>query len=169
MKNIYLVGFMGTGKTTVGKILADRLKKEFLEMDEVIENENGKKITEIFKVYGEPHFRKLEKELLHKISGKNNLIVSCGGGLVCDKENLAILKNTGIVFNLTASKEMIYERTKKCKDRPLLNVEDPIKKIEDLLAMRMPCYSQAHHTINTDTIEPEVVAEKIIDILDGEK
>ena len=138
-------------------------------MDETIEKENSKKITEIFKMHGEPYFRGLEKKLLRKISKKKNLIVSCGGGLVCDKENLVILKKTGILFNLTASKEKIYERIKKCKNRPLLNVGDPIKKIEDLLAMRMPCYNQAHHTIDTDTMEPVAVAEKIIDILDGEK
>ena len=167
MKNIYLVGFMGTGKTTVGKILAKTLKKEFLEMDEAIETENGKKITEIFQIYGEPHFRELEKKLLLKISQKENLIVSCGGGLVCDKDNLEILKKTGIIFNLTASKESIYERTKKFKNRPLLNVEDPLKKIEELLSLRMPFYNKAHHTINTDGTEPKVIAKRIINILNG--
>ncbi len=169
MKNIYLVGFMGTGKTTVGKILAKRLNKEFLEMDEVIEQKSGKKITEIFKLHGEAHFRKLEKELLRNIANKENLVVSCGGGIVCDKENLAILKKTGIIFSLTASKERIYERTEKCKDRPLLNVSDPLKKIEELLALRTPCYKQAHYLIDTDKTGPEAVAEKIIGILNGKK
>lgn len=169
MKNIYLVGFMGAGKTTVGNILAKTLKKEFLEMDEVIEKENGIKITEIFKVHGEPYFRELEKKLLLKISVKRNLIVSCGGGLVCDKENLKILKKTGIVFNLTASRESIYGRIKKHKNRPLLDVKDPLKKIGELITLRMPYYIQAHHTIDTDKTGPEVVVEKIISILNGQK
>jgi shikimate kinase len=95
--------------------------------------------------------------------------VSCGGGLVCDKENLTILKNTGIIFNLTASKESIYARTKKHKNRPLLDVDDPIKKIEELMNLRMCYYNKAHYTINTDGIEPETVAEKIISILNGQK
>jgi len=167
VKNIYLVGFMGTGKTTVGKLLSKTLKKEFLEMDEAIEKENGKKITEIFKIHGEPHFRELEKKLLLVISKYDNLVVSCGGGLICDKGNLEILKKTGIVFNLTASKESIYERTKKFKGRPLLNVKDPLKKIEELLNMRKPYYSQAHYTIDTDKIEPKAIVKKITDILNG--
>ncbi|MFA5271517.1 MAG: shikimate kinase [Candidatus Omnitrophota bacterium] len=169
MKNVYLVGFMGTGKTTVGKILAKTLKKEFLEMDETIEKENSKKITEIFKMHGEPYFRGLEKKLLRKISKKKNLIVSCGGGLICDTGNLETLKKSGTIFNLTASKESIYERTKKYKNRPLLNVVNPMKRIEKLMNLRMCYYSKAHYTIDTNGAEPEAVAEKIISILDGKK
>mgnify|MGYP001080117682 CR=1 FL=1 len=165
MKNIYLVGFMGTGKTTVGKILAKKLNKKFIETDEVIEKKEKKKIVDIFREYGEPYFRRLEKELIKKISKKKDLIVSCGGGLICNEENLKILKETGIVFNLSASVKTIYNRTKNSSSRPLLNVENPKERIRSLLNKRMPFYKQAHYSIKTDKLSKEEVADRIIKIL----
>jgi shikimate kinase len=167
MKNIYLVGFMGTGKTTVGKILSQKLNKEFIEMDEVIEEREGKKITEIFAQEGEPYFRNLEKKLLKELSKKSDLVISCGGGLICNEENLKILKETGIVFNLEASPLTIYERTKKYTHRPLLNVEDPLKKIKDLLEKRKPYYKKAHFSIDTEKFSAEEVSEEIIKIINS--
>ncbi|MDD4954707.1 MAG: shikimate kinase [Candidatus Omnitrophica bacterium] len=167
MKNIYLVGFMGTGKTTAGKILADRLKRKFIEMDEVIEKEEKKSIPEIFAKKGEQHFRTLENNLLKKISKETDLVVSCGGGLICNQENLKILKESGVVFNLTAKPKEIYERTKKYTNRPLLNVNNPEEKIEELVKKRNPYYSKAHHTIDTSAISALEVAEKIIGLLNG--
>ena len=167
MKNIYLVGFMGTGKTTVGKILAARLKRQFIEMDEVIERQEACPITEIFETKGEPYFRKLESNLLKKISTQKNLVVSCGGGLICNKKNLKILTETGIVFNLAASAKTIYERTKKYNHRPLLNVDNPVLKIDELIKIRNQYYNKAHHTIDTTDVNPDEVAEKIINELNG--
>jgi len=112
MKNVYLTGFMGTGKTTVGRILAKKLNREFIETDEVIELREGSKIVDIFAKKGEGHFRELEKSLLGELSLKEDLIVSCGGGLICGEENLILLKKSGIVFSLTASAQIIYQRTK---------------------------------------------------------
>ncbi|MCM8786703.1 MAG: shikimate kinase [Candidatus Omnitrophica bacterium] len=165
MKNIYLVGFMGTGKTTVGKFLAERIKKKFVEMDEEIEKKEGKKIVDIFKEKGEPYFRKLEKELLKELAKQSDLVVSCGGGLICDEENLEILKKSGLVINLLASPETIYERTRHSLDRPLLNVSKPLDRIKELLKKRRPFYRQAHYSIKTDTITADEVVEKIIKIL----
>jgi shikimate kinase len=165
MGNIYLVGFMGVGKTTVGKLLSKRLNRRFVEMDEEIENREGKKISEIFAQYGEPYFRKLEKGLLRELSRQNNLVVSCGGGVVCDEENLRILRETGLVFNLKAEPTTIYERTKKYTHRPLLNVEDPLRRIEELLKERSRFYSKAHYSINTDGVFPEEIVDKIVGIL----
>jgi shikimate kinase len=165
MKNIYLVGFMGTGKTTVGKILARQLNKEFVEMDEAIEARQGKKIVDIFAFSGEPYFRKLEKELLKELSTKSDLVVSCGGGLICDEENLKMLKENGTVFNLTAKAKSIYARTKQYRNRPLLNVGSPLKKIRELLKQREPYYAQAHYRIDTDSISVKEVARRIIDIV----
>lgn len=167
MKNIYLVGFMGVGKTAVGKILAKRLKLQFIEMDEVIEKEENKPITEIFATKGEPYFRKLESNLLKKISEESNNVVSCGGGLICNEENLKLLKKSGMVFNLAASAEAIYERTKKYSHRPLLNVDNPLAKIDELIRKRNEYYKKAHHTIDTTKISPDEVADKIIDLLNG--
>ena len=167
MKNIYLVGFMGTGKTVVGENLAKRLAKEFVEMDAVIAEREGKKIVDIFDKKGETYFRKLEKKLLKELCLKDNLVISCGGGLICDEENLKRLKETGIVFALTASPSVIYERTKKHHYRPILNVDNPQAKIRELLNKRTPYYKQAHYLIDTEGILPEKIAVKIITILNN--
>jgi shikimate kinase len=168
MKNIYLVGFMGTGKTVVGKILAKRLNKEFIEMDEVIQQREGKEIVDIFSQKGEDYFRKLEKNLLTELSKREDLVISCGGGLVCHEENLNVLKETGVVFSLMASASVIYERTKKYIHRPLLNVDNPLKEIEELLVKRARCYNQAHYTIKSEEQTPEEVANAIINLIEAE-
>jgi shikimate kinase len=165
MKNIYLVGFMGTGKTVVGKLLAERLDKEFIEMDEVVQERQGKEIVDIFAQEGEGVFRKLESELLRELSTACDLVISCGGGLICNEDNLELLKKSGTVFSLMASAATVYERTKKYTHRPLLNVDKPLDKIEKLLAARAPYYSQAHHSIDTDAISPDEAADKIIVLL----
>lgn len=165
MKNIYLVGFMGTGKTTVGKLLAEKLHKEFAELDELIEQKEQRKIADIFSRSGEKYFRQLESDLLKKISVQSNLVVSCGGGLICDNNNAQILRNTGIVFNLEASSTTIYKRTKDFAHRPLLNVKDPFMHIESLLQQRKPYYAQAHYTIDTEKKTPEEIVDAIITIL----
>ncbi|MBN3040219.1 MAG: shikimate kinase [Candidatus Omnitrophica bacterium] len=167
MRNIYLVGFMGTGKTTVGVILAKRLKLEFIEMDSLIEQRQGKSICQIFADLGEEAFRQMENQLLNEISKKSNLVVSCGGGLICDPANSRILKGSGVTFCLKASASLIYQRTKNQTQRPLLKVDNPMKKIEELLAERKPFYESADFIIDTDTMLPEQVAEKIIHILES--
>jgi shikimate kinase len=165
MKNIYLVGFMGTGKTTVGKILAAKLDREFVEMDAVIESRQGSAITDIFANKGEIYFRRLESELLKELSVRENLVISCGGGLICNRGNLKLLKDSGIVVALSASVSITYERTKKYTCRPILNVENPRERIEELLKERAPYYAQAHHMIDTDNASAEKIADKIISFL----
>ena len=163
MKNIYIVGFMGTGKTVVGKILAKRLDRDFVEMDEIIEQQESMEISDIFAQKGEAYSRKLEKGLLLKLSGKENLIISCGGGLICNEENKVLLKATGIVISLSASASTIYERTKKYTHRPLLNVNNPQGAINDLLNKRTHFYSQAHYVIDTEDISADEVADMVIE------
>lgn len=156
---------MGTGKTIVGRILAKKLKKSFVEMDGLIEEREERKIAEIFEIKGESYFRKSERELLLELSGKSDLVISCGGGLTCNDDNLRLMKKTGITFCLSASASTIYERTKNTAHRPLLNVDNPLKQIEELLARRLPYYRQADYLIDTEGINPEEVAEKIISLL----
>ncbi|MFH1317740.1 MAG: shikimate kinase [Candidatus Omnitrophota bacterium] len=156
---------MGTGKTSVGKLLSKKLDKEFIEMDDFIEKREGKKIVEIFTEAGESCFRKIEKEVLNEFSTKIDSIVSCGGGLICNDDNAKVLLENGIVFCLTASAETIYTRTKKVTHRPLLNVADPLKKIKELLNQRASYYNKAHYIVDTDNIPKEEIADKIIRIL----
>ncbi len=156
---------MGTGKTTVGKILASKLSKDFIEMDNAIEEQEGLEIKDIFLKSGEPYFRSLEKKLLKKISSQSDLVVSCGGGLVCDLENLKILQSTGQVFSLTASPEIIFERLKKTRNRPLLNVKDPLVKIKELLNLRKNYYQKAGLQIDTDNLAPPEVSDFILGVL----
>ncbi|MDD5195792.1 MAG: shikimate kinase [Candidatus Omnitrophica bacterium] len=167
MKNVYLVGFMGTGKTAVGKLISRKLHREFIETDALIEEGSGKKITEIFEQYGEVHFRKLERKLLEKLATKTNLIVSCGGGLICNPENLKLMAKSGIIICLKAKPDTIYRRTKQASHRPLLNVKNPLSAIENLLNLREEFYSQAHYCINTDDILPDEVAAEVIKVIDS--
>ena len=169
MKNIYLVGFMGTGKTFVGKILAQKLNKKFIEMDEVIEEKAGKKIADIFKDQGEPYFRGLERALLKKLAGQNDLVISCGGGVVCRKENILLMKKSGTIINLYSSPEKIYQRTKNDKSRPLLQGEDPLGKIKDLLKQRAAFYARADYQVRSEDETPEAVAQNIVNLVQNEK
>lgn len=153
---------MGTGKTTVGRIVAAKLSRKFVEMDDTIEKNEKNKITDIFNIHGEKYFRNCEYKLLKELAREENLIVSCGGGLICNQDNLEVLKKSGIIFNLSASEDVIYQRTKNNSDRPLLAGPEPIKKIRELLSIRKPYYSQANYSIDTDKLSPEAVAESVI-------
>lgn len=162
MKNVVLTGFMGTGKTEVGKILSQRLGFLFVDVDTEIEKEEGMKITEIFKKYGEPRFREIEADVIKRISDKEGLVISTGGGAVLRKENMDNLRRKGIIVCLTASAETILKRTSNSDDRPLLQVEDPLKRIKELLEFRKPYYEKADIMIDTEGRSPIEVAEEII-------
>lgn len=161
--NTYLVGFMGTGKTAVGKELAKRKNWQFADLDELIERKDKRKIAEIFAQDGEPHFRKLEKEALEEISAKGDFVVACGGGIVIDPENIKLMKETGTIVCLTASADVILERTSKFTHRPLLQVDKPKEKIEELLRIRAPYYAQADKTIDTSELSVREVVGRIIE------
>jgi len=165
MDNIYIVGFMGTGKTSVGKLLAKALDREFVEMDASIEQDQSKPIAKIFAEEGEAHFRQLEKELLTQLALRSGLVVSCGGGLICDQDNLRLLKASGVIFNLAASASTIYQRIKEHTHRPLLEVDDPLKRIEELLIARKAYYEKADQTIDTNNLSPQEVVESIVKLI----
>jgi shikimate kinase len=169
MKNIVLTGFMGTGKTTIGKALAQMLHMKLVDVDEEIESAQGMTINDIFKTYGEKHFRDIETAMIKKLSQEGNLIISTGGGAVLRDENMQALKEKGTIFCLNASAETILERTGSSQDRPLLKVENPEKKISELLAYRRPFYEKAGFMIETDGKSPLLIAEEIVEIVKWRK
>ena len=163
MRNIYLVGFMGTGKTAVGRALAKKLKVQLVDIDDLIVKKENRSINDIFSQSKEPYFRKLEQETLREIALGNGQVVACGGGIVINPDNIAIMKKSGTMIGLTARPEIIYERIKRASHRPLLKVADPQEKIKELLALRKPYYEQAHVVIDTSSLSVQEVAQHIVD------
>ena len=165
MKNIYLLGFMGTGKSSVGEALARRLELDFIDLDSLIEDKEGKEIVDIFKEKGEEYFRQKETETLQEVSKKQNLVVACGGGIVLKEENLKIMEASGIPICLKAEPQTIYERTKNDTFRPLLNVENPYARIKELLLQRQPFYDKIKIQIDDTNLSIEETALKIEEIV----
>ncbi len=165
MKNIILTGFMGTGKTAVGKELSRLLNMRLVDVDSEIEESRKMKITDIFKNFGEPFFRDIETEMIRRLADAQNTVISTGGGAVLREENMEALRASGVVFCLYADAETIIARTGDSNDRPLLAVEDPMAKIKELLRVRMPFYEKAGIMIDTNGKTPLEVAEEIADII----
>jgi len=163
--NIYIVGFMGTGKTSAGRLAAPRLGLDFVDMDALIIEREKRSIPDIFRESGEPYFRTLEKVLVCELAQKGGMVISCGGGAFKDPDSVAVMKATGAVICLTSSPEVILERTKRYADRPLLKVEDPLGLIKELLKARQPAYGQAHCTIDTDNLSVEETAAAIVKVV----
>ena len=162
MHNIYLVGFMATGKTAVGRELARKKKWQFVDLDELIELKEKRTIADIFAKDGEPYFRHMEHETLKEVSQEKKFVVACGGGIVINKANIKIMKDTGIIICLTAAPEVILKRASAYSHRPLLNVTEPKKQIELLLKLRAPYYAQADKIIDTSKISVKEVVDRII-------
>jgi len=162
--SIALIGFMGTGKTVAGKALAERLGKEFIELDALIELKAGKTIPEIFQQDGEIAFRELEIGVTKEVSQNKNVVIACGGGVVLNKINIDRLKEECLIVYLTASPGVILRRTSGDKnDRPLLKVADRTSEIQRLLKFRKPFYERAADiTINTSKLDINSVVERII-------
>jgi shikimate kinase len=165
MRNIVLVGFMGTGKTVVAGILAEKLGREFIEIDTLIEKEEGMSVKDIFEKKGELYFRDIEKKIIKRAGEKQGVVISAGGGAIIDRENLGNLKKNSVIICLKASPEVILKRTKGNACRPLLNVPDPKSEIVKLLTKREQYYNKADHLIDTDRMNPEEVATAISKII----
>lgn len=162
--NVVLTGFMGTGKTTIGLVLAVRLGFEFVDTDAVIESDHGP-IPEIFAEHGESHFRTLESNLALALSTRTGLVVSTGGGLMLDDANASALSSTGTVVCLTAEPATILERVRADSDhRPLLRTADPAARISSLLAERAGAYGRFKQ-VNTDERDPAAIVDEIIALL----
>jgi shikimate kinase len=148
--NLYLVGFMGTGKTTIGRAVAHRLHFQLLDSDHEIERAQGRTIPELFATIGEPAFRALEHHFIADGHPASQCVVACGGGLVVQPGMLAALQSRGVVICLHASIETILQRTALNKNRPLLQVDDPLERIRSLYTLREATYKRAGSVILTD-------------------
>ena len=160
--NLALIGFMGTGKTSVGRLVADQLHFDYLDTDELIVLRTGRSIAEIFKTDGEPAFRALEEQVVVELTSRTRTVIATGGGLPVNPANLASLKTHALVVCLWASPEKIWERVKNQTHRPLIHDPDPQKKIRDLLASREQFYKQADVLVNTDIRSPREVALHVV-------
>ena len=163
MKNIILTGFMGTGKTAVGRRLAMLLNMKLMDVDTEIEKSQQMTINEIFRQFGEPRFREIETEMIQKLSERKDVIISTGGGAVLKQKNMDALRKQGVIICLMASPQTILKRTSHNSNRPLLKVEDPFEKIKELLNFRKPFYEKADIMIDTEGKTPLQIAEEIID------
>ena len=164
MQNIYLIGMMGSGKSSTGKVLAGLARMAFVDLDDEIESQTRMTINEIFEKKGEPFFRAEEKKTLNRVALEMNTVVATGGGLVLDPANGAKMRQTGRVIYLAASFETLWARVKDKRDRPLIAVSDPKATFLKLYEARRPLYEAAGvGRAETDGKSPEEVAEKIFE------
>jgi len=161
-KNIVLIGLMGSGKTTIGKKIAEKTGMKFTDTDELIVLKAGKSINLIFAEDGEAFFRDLESELIKEVSGQENLVISTGGGAVIREENINNLKKNGVLFYLNAPAEELFERIKYDTERPLIKTENPLGTLKTLLENRENFYNQADFKIDTMSKSPVGIADEII-------
>lgn len=153
---------MGTGKTVVGRIVAQQLAWPFVDTDAELEQQSGKRIPDIFAQEGEASFRRLEKSILEKVLERNHIVIATGGGAIIDPESRERMKRNAWLICLDAPPEQIVRRLRETDDRPLLQVPDPLAEIRRLLEERRPFYEEAHDVIETANKSAEEIAAEII-------
>lgn len=168
-RNIFLIGPMGAGKSTIGRQLAQQLNMEFIDSDQEIEQRAGADISWIFDLEGEEGFRKREERVINELTQKQGLVLSTGGGAVLSKDTRNYLSARGIVIYLQTTVEKQYQRTQRDKKRPLLqDVEDPRAVLEELAKVRNPLYEEiADFTLPTDEQSAKVMANQIVDLIEN--
>ena len=167
--NIVLIGFRGTGKSTVGRLLAKRLERDFIDSDKFIEDSTGKTIKSIFEEDGEEGFRQIEADTITELSKADNKVISAGGGVVLREENVNNLKDNGFLILLEATPEIIHNRIAQDKNttqqRPSLTDKKPLEEIKHLIEQREHAYKNAaDYTINTSSVSCEDIVNEIITI-----
>lgn len=162
MKNVFLIGFMGSGKSTVASCLADKYGMNIVEMDQIIVEREGMSISDIFAQKGETYFRDAETKLLNEIQSGTNMAISCGGGVVLRDQNVKEMKKCGKIVLLNAKPETILERVKKDENRPLLQGNKNVSYITDMMEQRRPNYEKAaDFVIQTDGKDAEEICKEI--------
>jgi shikimate kinase len=156
---------MAVGKSAVGRALARKLKRRFVDIDRVIEKSEGMSISGIFVEKGEAYFRKSEKRVLHEVLAHNNQVIATGGGAVVDEENLCLLQERALLVCLTAEPDILLDRAGSASKRPLLNGGDRRSRIEELLRDRREKYARAHFSVDTTSLSIEQVTKRILELL----
>ena len=165
-ENIFLIGFMGAGKSTVARAMKKHYGMRLIEMDEQIEYQEKMSVPKIFEVNGEPYFRKLETDLLEGLSSQENTVVSCGGGVPMRACNVEAMRKSGKVIYLRTSPQQIYERVKTSHNRPLLEGNMNVEYISKLLSQRLPKYLEAADAVvSTDGKRVEDICKEIIGLI----
>ena len=157
---------MGAGKSVTAKCLAAAREAPLYSTDSLVEEKAGHPISEIFLREGEGAFRRLENEVVLDLAKKQGAVIDCGGGVVLNPENMKALRKNGIIIYLSATPEIVWERIKNQKHRPLLDVKDPLTEIRRLLHQRDPLYRQADHVVDTKGLTGETTCDAILKILD---
>jgi len=155
---------MGTGKSTVARALADKMNRTFIDMDILIEEKEGKTISDIFNKKGEAYFRKIEKTIISEIAKQERLVIATGGGTLLDEDNYRLIQKNSLVILLQANPEIIYNRLKTEDSRPLLSGENKLYRIINLMNRREAKYSRFEHSIDTSDLTVTQVVNRIINI-----
>jgi shikimate kinase len=162
-KNIVLIGFMGSGKSSVGRLVAARLGFQFVDTDQMIVQNTGEQITDIFREHGEEFFREEESRALESLQNRDRLVIATGGGIILRESNVALLRKLGAVVWLTAGEEIIFDRVSRNAKRPLVQTENPRETIRNLLVLRNPFYAAAaQFTVETSNRPHDEVAADVI-------
>jgi shikimate kinase len=164
MKNLILLGFMGSGKSTIGRLVATELHMNFVDMDRKIEEQAGKSITEIFETLGENGFRVYESDLAMKLAAEQNQVIATGGGMVLREQNIENLSKTGVLIHLRVDAQTAFSRTRAHSHRPLLHAPDPEEKIRELFKMREALYNKITNSVDTVNRSPHEIAHAVIRI-----
>ncbi len=160
--SVFLVGMMGAGKSTIGRLLADAIGFEFIDADRELEARSGVAIPTIFEIEGEAAFRRREAALLDDLTQRQRVVLATGGGAILDPQTRLRLRERGLVIYLRASADEVYRRTRRDKSRPLLRTENPRERIEQLLAERDPLYVEtAHLTFQSAASNPKKLVERL--------
>ena len=162
-RNIILTGFMGTGKTTVGQLVAAQLGREFIDMDDLIESREGRPISQIFADEGEPYFRRLEADLCRELAAKSGLVIATGGGALVPEANLRVMERTGLVICLDCRPDVLWQRIGQSDNRPMLAAQDDgrFARLAALLVQRAPAYGRIEYHVDVTRLDPDQVAEQI--------
>lgn len=169
-RNIILTGFMGSGKSTIGQLVADKLQRNFVDMDIVIETREQRPISQIFAESGEAYFRQLEANLCQELAAQTGQVIATGGGALVSEDNLRLMQKTGLVICLDCEPEVLWQRIGQSEDRPMLAGRDDgrFARLDALLKQRAPAYARIERHIDVTQLSPEAIAQQICAWVDQE-